>query len=182
MNKYLFLLLTVFSVSCAAPDEIDVSSDPDVVALDQLIDSITTPQDGYQLDKSVEIDGSMEKDRMPFSSATIQKDLKRLTDYSFSRLIKTTSYKKTSLQNGWQYDRRAKERKGPLLIRYQDEGISSQVVEITFEDKNLLYASANQVQLTLSDGRLTGYKIVGSRKLIGMNASDYKINVVIRGN
>ncbi|WP_084372663.1 hypothetical protein [Reichenbachiella faecimaris] len=180
MNKTLVLALLIGLVSCLSPDDMAVTSDPDAKALDHLLMSALTNQSHVQLKKVVELDSSIETSEIPFDTLIVKKDLKTLMEYSFARLIRSANYNKTSQEAGILYERKKKEKKGPvsIFINKNKNGVIHSM-DVRFEEENYLYRSSQQIQLYFENNSLINYKIEGSRKLIGLDRSNYLIEVNI---
>ncbi|MEO9805382.1 MAG: hypothetical protein ABJF04_19140 [Reichenbachiella sp.] len=179
MNKCLLLLLFAISFSCLAPDEINISVDTDTVIMDQLLKSSIAPQEHYQIKKEVTLDGEQEVVILSFDTLILIKDLKSITESSFARLIRSTNYNKTKIEKGWLYERKIKEKKGPVSVSFiQDDDVRS-ALKVRFKDKNLLYESDKKIELIFEKERLSQYQISGSRKLVGMRLSSYSIKATI---
>lgn len=181
MNNTLTLLSLAFLCACLSPEEIAISADDEIKALDLAVQSMVLDQPGAQLVKSVTLDGSQESSTMPFDTLIVSKDLKTLKDYSFARLIRATNYNKTAVDQGFLYERKAKEKKGPVSvwINKNAEGDIT-AVELKLADTNLLYASNQQIRLTFEDQKLASYRVEGSRKLIGMDETAFEIKVKVQ--
>ncbi|UXX80587.1 hypothetical protein N7E81_05675 [Reichenbachiella carrageenanivorans] len=181
MNNTWILLSFAFLCSCLSPEEIAISADDQIKALDLVVQSIAEDQAGTQLVKTVTLDGSQESSTLPFDTLIVSKDLKTLKDYSFARLIRTTNYNKTAVDQGFLYERKAKEKKGPvsILIDKNEEG-DIEELELKLEDANLLYTSNQQIRLTFENKKLATYRVQGSRKLIGMEATVFDISVRVQ--
>ena len=179
MNKILALSLLTFLFSCLSPDDIAVSADSDVEELDQLFKSLTDEQTGHQLKKKVRLDEEEEQLALEFDTALIKKDLKVLIESSFSRLIRPTNYTKEVSEEGIFFERKAKEKKGPVSVRIAKDTDLINFCQVNFEDENYLYQSSQSFQLSFVQGKLDSYKVEGSRKLIGLAPSSYLIEVKV---
>ncbi|WP_422361165.1 hypothetical protein [Reichenbachiella sp.] len=179
MNKIFALSFLTLLFSCLSPDDIAVSADPDVEALDQLLKSLTNEQIGHQLKKNVRLDEEEERLALEFDTSVIKKDLKVLIESSFSRMIRSTNYTKEVSEKGVLFERKAKEKKGPVSVRIARDTDRINSCQVNFEDENYLYQSSQSFQLSFVQGKLDSYKVEGSRKLIGLDPSSYLIEVRI---
>lgn len=179
MNKVIALSFLAFLFSCLSPEDITVSVDTDVEELDQLLKSLTKVQTGYQLNKKVRLDEEEEKLALEFDTALIKKDLKGLIESSFSRLIRSTNYSKEVSEDGIFFERKAKEKKGPVSVRIGKNSDHINFCKVNFEDENYLYESSQSFQLSFVQGNLKSYKVEGRRKLIGLEPSSYLIEVMV---
>ncbi|WP_420580240.1 hypothetical protein [Reichenbachiella sp.] len=179
MNKVIAFSLLGVLCSCLSPDEITVSADADVEELDQQLKSLTIEQTGYQLKKKVRLDEEEEQLTLEFDTSLIKKDLKTLIESSFSRMIRSTNYSKEVSEKELLYERKSKEKKGPVIVRIAKGAGGIIFFEVKFEDENYLYQSSQSFQLSFEQGLLNSYKVEGNRKLIGLDPSSYLIEVKI---
>lgn len=179
MNKYYILLLLATFFSCLSPDEIAISEDADAVALDQALKLATVQQENHQIKKTVTLDGNQESEILSFDTLILKKDLKQITEYSFARLIRATNYNKLKIENGWLYERKVKEKSGPISVRLMQDNDFLLSLEVKFKDRNLLYESDKKIELVFEKERLSKYQISGSRKLVGMDPSGYSIEAAV---
>lgn len=180
MNKVLALAFFSFLISCVSPDEIALSSDSDALQLDELLRSIDAEQAGKRIQKKVELNEERESAEMAFDTLIVQDDLKPLLEISFGHLLRDAGYHKSVNGQSIRFERKAKERKGPLsveLIKNQKGEISEVAVEI--ENANYLYQSDKKIQLAFNNQKLSKYTIQGSRKIIGLDPSTFLIEASI---
>lgn len=180
MNKILFIPLLVLSYACISPDEVGIGADEDALALDRSLNDMLTFKDGSKLEKVVELDGEIESKTITFDALVIKKDLKTLNEYSFARLLRSTNYNKVVSDGEVLFERKLKEKNGPIsiLISKNDQG-KIKAVEMNFENENYLYDSSQSIQVKLENEMLKGYKVIGSRKLMGLDPSNYLIEVSV---
>lgn len=182
MNKLLVFSIFAVLFSCISPDEIAISADPDAAKLDFVLKSVSQIPEGTWLKKEVTLNDQKELLKIPYDTAVIQEDLKPLTEFSFAHLIRPSNYKRVSLDQGILFERRVKEKKGPIsvLIKKNDQKDIA-TLEVKFENENYLYQSNQTIVLEFEDRLLTSYLIFGSRKLIGLDPSSFqvKVNVIL---
>ncbi|MDW3208254.1 MAG: hypothetical protein R8N23_00200 [Reichenbachiella sp.] len=177
MNKFFAFPLLGLFISCLSPDDISISADSDIEMLDQTLKSLAEMQTGHQLNKLVKLDETEEVLVLEFDTTLIKKDLKALLDVSYSRLIRSTNYSKIQIKDSVIFERKAKEKKGPVSVVLTLDNGKINFCEVNFQNENYLYQENQAIQLTLVQGKLDSYKIVGSRKLIGLDPSSYQIKV-----
>lgn len=180
MNKVLTLSFLALLFSCLAPDDISISTDSDIKKLDDILKSVVSFENGYQLNKQVTLDEAVEIMDLEFDTAVIKKDLKPLLESSFSRLVRSNTYTKKETKEGVFFERKAKEKKGPILVLINMDDDEITFCEVNFESENYLYQSSQTYQLNFSQGKLDSYRISGSRKLIGLDPSTYTIEGSVR--
>lgn len=155
-------------------------ADPDVRALDQMLASAIVYHEGAQLNKLVELDGESEAIELGYDTMTIKKDLKTLMEFPLARLITPTNYNKIKKEVGMLFERKEKEKKGPVSV-FIGKNLEGKLntLEIKFTEENYLYKSDQIINVKFDKEKMIGYKIIGNRKLIGLDPSNYRIEVSV---
>ncbi|MEP2026290.1 MAG: hypothetical protein ABJH98_16075 [Reichenbachiella sp.] len=178
MNKTFILAFFTCLISCLSPDDIEITSDTDAKSLDDFLRTAISDQEGVILNKVVVFDDQTESAQLKFDTLTIKKDLKKLVEFSFARLIRSTNYNKTIQKDGVLFERKLKEKKGPISIEVGKSNLGLiNSLRVKFEEENYLYQSNQIIQLSFAGKKLVNYKIEEVQKLIGMDPSSQSIEV-----
>lgn len=180
MNKVLTLSILTLLFSCISPDEISVSADSEAKAIDELLKSVVGEQSGGVIHKQVQLNHEKQTVELAYDTVVVQNDLKVLTEISFGHLLREASYNKVATDQGVLFERKAKEKKGPvsvLVLKNEKKEITG--LDVIMEYENYLYHSNQKIVLEFESQKLAKYIIRGNRKLIGLDPSSYIIEVII---
>lgn len=182
MNRFFALLLLAIISSCVSPDEIEHTPNPDMIVLDQLFTFSGLDQSAYEFRKQVTLDDQSESSIFPLDTTIIQQDLKLLREYSFAHMVRKASYDKVEDHNRIIYERKEKEKRGPVVLQLEKSTGGDMVsVSMRFEHHNYLYHSTQEISINFQNNRPTRYLVIGNRSFTGLSQSSYRIDAEIVG-
>jgi hypothetical protein len=181
MNKFYLMLILCSFQACLNPEEIETVDNPDMEKVDTLLRRNFREVVETVGEKRILLDGKKEINEVKLDTALLAKDLERILNIDFSKIISSTSYDLSQKANEYSYLRKTNENYGPIAVvvrKDQNEAISGLIV--SFDESNFLYSSTREYELLFQDSKLIEYRIAGSQKIIGLDASVFETQTVIK--